>query len=97
METDRSVSMVTFVKDSFHSVKGIGVFFLRSGTPSIPQTALHKVYLTSQPGPPPRSGIFEGPVQDPALRGSEFNGFAGGYIVPNFQSSLERDSASFIF
>jgi hypothetical protein len=51
METDRSVSMVTFVKDSFHSVKGIVAFFLRSRTPSIPQTALHKVYLTSQPGP----------------------------------------------
>jgi hypothetical protein len=63
METDRSVSMVTFVRDSFHSVKGIVAFFLRSGTPSISHTALHKVYLTSQPYPrgygqiPPLAGL----------------------------------------
>jgi len=30
-----------------------------------------------KPGPSTRSGIFEGSVLDPALRGSEFNGFAG--------------------
>jgi hypothetical protein len=39
-ETDRSVFMVTFVKDSFHSVKRIVAFFLGSGNASIPQAAL---------------------------------------------------------
>jgi hypothetical protein len=36
-----------------------------------------EVIQRQKPGLSPRSGIFEGPVQDPALRGSELNGFAG--------------------
>ena len=42
-ETDRSVSMVIFVNNSFHSVKGIVVFFLGPETPSIPQAARYGV------------------------------------------------------
>jgi hypothetical protein len=40
-----------------------------------------------KPGPSPHSGIFDGPVEDPAVRGSNFYGFASEVSVFSVQVS----------
>ena len=51
-------------------------YFLTPHILFLAQPLPYLLFEHEKPGPPPNSGIFDGPVPDRAMRGAKFNGFA---------------------